>query len=46
VSTDGHDLYTLNLTYGLPYEDILARNYSVRVVLPEGASDIKVKKII
>lgn len=43
VSTDGHDLYTLNLTYGLPYEDLLARNYTVRVVLPEGSSDIKVK---
>lgn len=42
VSTDGADLYTLNVTYGLPYYDVLARNYTMRIVLPEGAHDIKV----
>jgi hypothetical protein len=42
VSTDGQDLYTLNLTYGLPYADSLAKNYTAKVVLPEGAYDIKV----
>lgn len=42
ISTDGGNTYTLNVTFGLPYEDILARNYTVKVVLPEGAGNIKV----
>jgi len=27
----------------MPYEDLLARNYTVKIILPEGASNIKVK---
>jgi oligosaccharyltransferase complex subunit alpha (ribophorin I) len=46
VSTDGKDLHSLNLTYGLPYYDMVARNYTMRVVLPEGANNIKVILII
>ena len=42
VLTDGNDNYNLNLTFGLPYSDLLARNYTMRVVLPDGASNIKV----
>ncbi len=45
ISTNDAELYTLNVTYGLPYADVLARNYSVKIVLPEGANDIKVKLI-
>lgn len=46
VLTDGRDNYNLNLTFGLPYSDLLARNYTMRVVLPDGASNIKVNFII
>jgi len=42
VMTDGKDNYHLNLTFGLPYADLLARNYTMRIVLPDGASNIKV----
>ncbi|MCQ2820316.1 MAG: dolichyl-diphosphooligosaccharide--protein glycosyltransferase subunit 1 [archaeon] len=38
---NGND-YMFNLTFGMPFSDILARNYSVKVVLPEGAENIKV----
>lgn len=40
--TDGKDNYHLNLTFGLPYSDLMARNYTMKIVLPDGASDIKV----
>ena len=39
------DMYMLNLTYGLPYDDVLAKNYTMKIVLPDGASNIKVFKI-
>jgi oligosaccharyltransferase complex subunit alpha (ribophorin I) len=42
VYTDNQDSYLLNLTFGMPYQDMLARNYTVKIVLPEGATDIKV----
>jgi len=42
VLTDENDNYNLNVTFGLPYNDLLARNYSVRIVLPEGSDNIKV----
>ena len=32
-----NDLKTLNLTFGIPYEDIIAANYTYKVILPENA---------
>ncbi len=43
ISTQGEN-YMVNLTYGLPYSDVLAKNYTMKVVLPDGARDIKVDK--
>lgn len=43
ISNDGGNGYNLNLTFGTPYSNILAKNYTVKVVLPEGAHDIQVK---
>ena len=42
ILSDDNDHYYLNLTFGLPYKNLLAKNYTMKVVLPEGASDIKV----
>ena len=42
VNTDNNGNYVVNLTFGMPYSDLLARNYTVEVILPEGAEDIKV----
>jgi len=42
VNTDNNGNYVVNLTFGMPYSDLLARNYTVEVILPEGADDIKV----
>ena len=42
VNTDNNGNYVVNLTFGMPYTDLLAKNYSVEVILPEGADDIKV----
>lgn len=33
----------LNLTFGMPFEDILAKNYTVSIALPEGATGIDLK---
>ena len=33
----------VNLTFGMPYQNMLARNYTVKVILPESADNIKVK---
>jgi oligosaccharyltransferase complex subunit alpha (ribophorin I) len=41
ISTEGEN-YMVNLTYGLPYGDVLAKNYTMKVVLPDGARDVKV----
>jgi hypothetical protein len=40
--TDEKDNYHLNLTFGLPYSDLMARNYTMKIILPDGASNIKV----
>lgn len=42
LTDDNTNNYHLNLTFGLPYSDMLARNYTARIVLPEGATNIKV----
>jgi oligosaccharyltransferase complex subunit alpha (ribophorin I) len=40
INTDGNN-YMLNLTFGMPFNDILAREFMIEVDLPEGAFDIK-----
>jgi len=42
ILADNEDNFHLNVTFGLPYHDLLAKNYTTKIVLPEGASDIKV----
>ena len=42
VNTDNNGNFVVNLTFGMPYKDLLAKNYSVEVILPEGADNIKV----
>lgn len=43
VSTStGGNRYMVNLTFGMPYTDMLAKNYTVKITLPEGADNIKV----
>ena len=42
IKTNDKGSYVLNLTFGMPYDDILAKNYSVKVALPEGAEVTKV----
>ena len=32
----------VNLTFGMPYKNMLARNYTVKIILPESADNIKV----
>ena len=41
INTDGNGNYMLNLTFGMPFNDILAREFMIEVDLPEGAYDIK-----
>jgi hypothetical protein len=36
------DNYILNMTFLHDFTDILAENYTLKVILPEGASNIKV----
>ena len=43
VTTNNKGNYMLNLTFGLPYKNMLARNYTVKIILPESADNIKVK---
>lgn len=43
VSVDDDNRYSLNVSFGMPFEDIIAKNYTVSVALPEGASDIELK---
>ena len=43
VTTNNKGNYMLNLTFGMPYKNMLARNYTVKVILPESADNIKVK---
>ena len=43
VTTNNKGNYMVNLTFGMPYQNMLARNYTVKVILPESADNIKVK---
>ena len=43
VTTNNKGNYLVNLTFGMPYQNMLARNYTVKVILPESADNIKVK---
>jgi len=40
-SNDDHDVYSFNFTFLHNYDVFLAENYTVEVVLPFGATDIK-----
>ena len=42
VKTNNKGNYRLNLTFGMPYQNMLARNYTVKIILPESADNIKV----
>ena len=46
IMTDDKNRYSVNLTFALPFRDIIARNYTMSIILPEGSSDIKVKNNI
>ena len=43
VTTNNKGNYMVNLTFGMPYHNMLARNYTVKIILPESADNIKVK---
>jgi len=40
--TENGDKYILNITFGTPFQDIIAKNYTMKIALPEGASKISV----
>lgn len=42
VTTNGKGNYRVNLTFGMPYQNMLARDYTVKVTLPEKADNINV----
>ena len=42
VKTNEEGNYRVNLTFGMPYTNMLAKNYTVKIILPEGADNIKV----
>ena len=42
VKTNNKGNYMVNLTFGMPYQNMLARNYTVKIILPETADNIKV----
>ena len=42
VKTNEEGNYRVNLTFGMPYKNMLAKNYTVKIILPEGADNIKV----
>ena len=42
VKTNNKGNYMVNLTCGMPYQNMLARNYTVKIILPETADNIKV----
>ena len=42
VKTNNKGNYKLNLTFGMPYKNMLSRNYTVKIILPESADNIKV----
>jgi Ribophorin I len=43
ITYEDNGKYSLNVTFGMPFEDLLASNYTVSVSLPEGAHSIEVK---
>ena len=40
--TENEDFYILNHTFGYSFKKILANKYQLKIVLPPGASEIKV----
>ena len=42
VKTNNKGNYMVNLTFGMPYQNMLARNYTVKIILPETADNVKV----
>ncbi len=42
VNEGKKDEYTLKQFFGLVFEDLVAEEYELRVILPEGASEIQV----
>ena len=42
VKTNNKGNYMVNLTFGMPFQNMLARNYTVKIILPETADNIKV----
>ena len=40
VKTNGHQ-YVLNTTFGFPFKDIIAEELEVKIILPEGATDLE-----
>ena len=42
VKTNNRGNYMVNLTFGMPFKSMLARNYTVKIILPESADNIKV----
>lgn len=42
VNEGNKDEYTLKQYFGLVFEDLVAEDYELRVILPEGAKDIQV----
>ena len=43
VTTNNKGNYMVNLTFGMPYKNMLAKNYTVKIILPESADNINVK---
>jgi oligosaccharyltransferase complex subunit alpha (ribophorin I) len=41
TTTDGKNNYNLTLPFGIPFTDILAKNFTLRLVMPDGASNIR-----
>ena len=42
VKTNNQGNYMVNLTFGMPYKNMLAKNYTVKIILPETADNIKI----
>ena len=43
VSLNEEGQYKLNMTFGLGYDDLLAKNYSYKIILPENSEVLRVK---
>ncbi|KAL4511992.1 hypothetical protein ABPG72_012837 [Tetrahymena utriculariae] len=41
LHTDGNDGFVLKQLFSIPFNDLLAQDYELKVILPEGATDIK-----